>query len=180
MESDFENWYALSTQSGRETRIKEEIENLTKNRYDLYLPRRELFYRFKGVYQKVVRPLFPGYIFIHREIEAILVVLRNSHLNDRLHPVLFDNEFAAIGGHEMELLMKLTGPTGLMKASQAIVDKDRTVVINGGPLKDIAGKVLYIDKRKRKAMLEIELLNRSIRVAVGLEVVDPKRTTVNA
>ncbi len=172
MEVDFENWYVLSTQSGKELKIKKDIENLTNSRYNLYVPCRELFYRFKGVYQKVVRPLFPGYIFIHREIESIQTIIQNSHLKDQLNPLLFDRRFAMVKKPEMALLLKIAGPAGLIKTSIATLCKDQTVVIESGPLKDLAGRILYIDKRKRKAMIQVELLDRSMRVAVGLEVVN--------
>ena len=168
---DFGHWYVLSIQSGREMKVKEEIGNLTSNRYHLFIPRRELFHRFNGVYQKVIRPLFPGYLFIYKKIEALLTDLQSSHLNGRIHPVMFDRKFAMVRESEMALLMKITGPTGLVKISQASLCKDRRVVINSGPLKDLSGSILSINKRKRKAVLQVELLNRMVRVTVGLEVV---------
>jgi transcriptional antiterminator NusG len=169
---DFANWYVLSTRSGKETEIEKEIGNLTNHQYTLFVPRRELFHSFNGVQRKVIRPLFPGYIFVYKEIEAILKILRNSPLNGRLHPILFDHTLATVRETEMELLMKITGPTGLVKTSQGILFKDHTVVINSGPLKDLSGSILYINKRKRKAMLQVQLLNRCVRVAVGVEVLN--------
>jgi transcriptional antiterminator NusG len=170
---DFANWYVLSTTSGKETKIEREIGNLTNNQYTLFVPRRELFHSFKGIHRKVIRPLFPGYIFVYKEILAILKILRNSPLDGRLHPLLFGHALAMVRETEMELLMKITGPTGLVKTSQAILCKDRTVVINSGPLKDLPGSILYINKRKRKAVLQVELLNQCMRVAVGVEVLNP-------
>lgn len=169
---DFGNWYVISIRTGCEMKVKEEITNLTSNQYHLFVPRRELFHRFNGTYHKVVRPMFPGYLFIHKQIEALLTDLRNSHLDGRIHPVMFDRTFAMVREPEMALLMKITGPAGLVKASKVISDENRTIIIKSGPLKDITGRILYINRKKRKARIQISLLNRSIQVTVGLEILN--------
>lgn len=170
---DFANWYVMSIRSGREMIVKAEIADLTGNQYHLFVPSRELFHRFGGTYQKVVRPMFPGYLFIYKEVEALLTDLRHSHLDGRLHPVMFDHTFAMVREPEMALLMKVTGPEGVVKVSKVISDENRTVIIKSGPLKDITGRILYINRKKRKAMLHVELMDRSVRVAVGVEVLEP-------
>lgn len=169
---DFGNWYVISIKTGSEMKVKEEIANLTSNQYHLFVPRRELFHRFNGTYHKVVRPMFPGYLFIYKQIEALLKDLRNSHLDGRIHPVMFDRTFAMVREPEMALLMEITGPTGLVKVSKVISDENRTAIIKSGPLKNIAGRIVYINQKKRKARIQISLLNRSIQVTVGLEILN--------
>jgi transcription antitermination factor NusG len=172
-EIDFANWYVMSIRSGCEMKVKAQIADLTSNQYQLFVPCRELFHRFGGTYQKVVRPMFPGYLFIHKHVESLLIDLRHSHLKGRIRPVIFDHTFAMVRETEMALLMKITGPEGVAKASKVISDENRIVIIKSGPLKDIKGRILYINRKKRKAMLHVELMNRIVRVAVGVEMVEP-------
>jgi transcription termination/antitermination protein NusG len=172
-EIDYANWHVISIRSGREMRVKAEIANLTSNQYHLFVPRRELFHRFNGTYQKVIRPLFPGYLFIYKRIESLLTDLRHSHLDGRVRPVMFDRRFAMVREPEMAFLMKITGPEGVVKASKIISNNNRTITIKNGPLKDMTGRILYINRKKRKAMLHVELMDRSVRVAVGVETVQP-------
>lgn len=170
-EFDFANWYVMSIRSGCEMRVKAEIAALSSNQYNLFVPCRELFHRFGGTYQKVVRPMFPGYLFIYKEVESLLTDLRHSHLDGRLHPVMFDDTFAMVREPEMALLMKITGPEGVVKVSKVISDENRTIIIKSGPLKDVTGRILYINQKKRKAMLLVKLLDKSVRVAVGIEMI---------
>ena len=171
MEIDFANWYVMSIRSGCEMKVKAEIADLTSNQYKLFVPCRELFHRFGGTYQKVVRPMFSGYLFIYKEVESLLTNLRHSHLDGRLQPVIFDHTFAMVREPEMALLMKITDSKGIVKSSKVISNENRTVIIKSGPLKYISGRILYINMKKRKAMLHVELMDRSVRVAVGVEVI---------
>lgn len=173
-EIDFANWYVMSIRSGREMKVKAQIADLTSNQYHLFVPCRELFHRFNGTYHKVVRPMFPGYIFIYKQVESLLTDLRHSHLDGRLHPVMFDHTFAMVREPEMALLMKITDPEGVVKSSEVIADENRRAIIKSGPLKDITGRILFINRKKRKAMLRIEMLDESVRVAVGIEMIRPE------
>lgn len=40
-----------------------------------------------------------------------------------------------------------------------------------GPMKDYQGKIVHIDRHKRKAVLEVEFFGRRTEVTVGLEIV---------
>lgn len=168
---DFANWYVMSTKSGREMKAKAEIADLTSNQYNLFVPCRELFHRFGGTYRKILRPMFPGYLFIYKHVESLLTDLRHSHLKGHVRPVIFDHTFAMVREPEMALLMKITDPKGVVKASKVIADENRTIIIKSGPLKDVTGRILYINQKKRKAMLLVKLLDKSVRVAVGIEMI---------
>lgn len=169
-ENDYRNWYALSTISGSEQKIKKSIENLFKDRFNLYLPCRELLHTTNGRSHKVIMPMFPGYLFIYKEVEEFFSEIRHSCLNHHVHPILYGFRFVAVRAHEMEFLMKLTGPEGLVKITECVMDENEMVKIVRGPLKDLTGRILFINKRKKKAKIRIELLNRDVEVSLGFEI----------
>jgi transcriptional antiterminator NusG len=162
----------LSTYSGSEWKIKRSLEELFGDRYDLYLPCRELFHAVNGDYRRVIRPLFPGYIFIYKEIEDLLLHIRNYRIGNRLHPVRHNYAPAMVGKDEMEFLMQMTGPDGLVKISEGIINENCTVEIISGPLKNLTGRILFINKRKKKAKIRINMLNREVQLTLGLDVLN--------
>ncbi len=85
-----------------------------------------------------------------------------------------DGCYAMVQEHEMKFLMNMTGPTGLVKSSCAVLEEDDALVITSGPLKDLTGKIVYVDKRKRKAKIELSLLNKTIGVILGLEILEKR------
>lgn len=170
---DFKNWYVLSTLSGLEWKIKGSIEKLFGDRYALYLPRRELYHTFHGKRRRIVRALFPGYIFIHKRIDDFILDIRGHGIGRYLRPVCRDFVPAKVSENEMELLMKISGPDGLVPISEGILRQNRSVEIVRGPLKDLTGRILFIDTRKRKAKIRVRLLNREMQLTVGLDVLNP-------
>ncbi len=45
------------------------------------------------------------------------------------------------------------------------------IIVTDGPMKDYQGKIVHIDRHKRKAVLEVEFFGRRTEVTVGLEIV---------
>ena len=172
---DYNNWYVLFTRPGLESKLKKSIEVLVGDLVTLYLPRREIYHRIKGEFQIITKPLFPGYVFIYKEIDDLLIKIRHSPLEKRFHPVRHDNDFAMVRKDEMAFIIRLAGIDGLVKASQAMVSEDHTVTIVGGPLKNFTGKILFINRRKRKAKVVIDLLCRQLTVTLGLEMLQSKQ-----
>ncbi len=172
---DYNNWYVLSTRPGLESKLKKSIEVLVGDPVTLYLPRRELCHRIKGEFQIVTKPLFPGYVFIYKELDDLLAKTHHSPLEKHLHPVRYNNTLAMVREDEMAFIIKLAGINGLVKASQAIISEDHAVTIVDGPLKNLTGKILYINSRKRKAKIVIDVLCRQVTVTLGLEMLQSKQ-----
>jgi transcriptional antiterminator NusG len=172
---DCSNWFVLSTEPGSEYKLKESIHSFAGDTVSLYLPCRELCHRVNGHFRVVTKPIFPGYLFLYKELETLLIKSRHSSLERRLHPIRYNNTFAMVEKHEMAFLLELAGVKGLVKTSQAIVAEDNTVIIIDGPLKKFTGQILYINRRKRKARIMVEMLNRQVPVTLGLDILQPDR-----
>ncbi|MCP4119676.1 MAG: hypothetical protein GY737_30600 [Desulfobacteraceae bacterium] len=172
---DCNNWFVLSTAPGSEYKLKKAIHVFAGDLVSLYLPCRELCHRVKGNVKMVTKPIFPGYLFLYKELEALLIKSRHSPLENQLHPIRYNNAFAKVKEHEMAFLLELAGVTGLVKTSRALVSEDKTVTIIDGPLKKNTGRILYINRRKQKARIMVEMLNRQVPVTLGLEILKPDR-----
>lgn len=171
---DFNNWFVLSTMPGSECKLRRLINTLTQRQVELYLPHREIYHRLKGNFKTVTRPLFPGYIFVYKDIETLLMKCRHSFLEGQLHPVCFNKSFLKVKASEMASIIKLAGMDGVVKTSRGIVYKDKTVIITDGPLKNYTGRLVFINKRKRKVKVMVDVLNRKFAVTLGLDIVKSK------
>lgn len=172
---DCNNWYVLSTMPGIERKLKNSIKALVGDIVTVYLPRRELWYRVNGKFQIVTKPFFPGYVFVYKKLEYLLIKSRYSSLERYLHPVCYNDTFAMVEEKEMSFIIGLAGINGIVKASQATIsNNDQAITIVSGPLKNITARLLYINKRKRKARIIVDMLNKQVAVTVGLEVLQSK------
>ncbi|MGD9824695.1 hypothetical protein [Desulfobacter sp.] len=58
----------------------------------------------------------------------------------------------------------------MIELSKGIIMEDEEVQIIQGPLKQLKGRILFIDKRKNKAKVRIEFMNRLLDVSLGVEI----------
>lgn len=58
----------------------------------------------------------------------------------------------------------------VIEMSSGVIEHDR-VIVNTGPLQGLEGSIRKIDRHKRLACLEIQMLGRVKTIVVGLEIV---------
>ena len=61
------NWYLLQSRARQEF-IAE--ENLARQKYEVYLPCIKRARKIRNKWQEITEPFFPGYLFIHLDMEA--------------------------------------------------------------------------------------------------------------
>ena len=167
--TDFENWYAIQTMSGCEKRLVATLQVLLK-RIQLYLPARKVIHQIKGEQNIIELPLFPGYIFVYKSISESLDALEKANSMIAFNPVMANGKFLEANKNEMRFLFEVTGGDGVIELSKGIVMENEEVLIIEGPLKQLNGKILFIDKRKNKAKVRIKFMNRLLDVSLGLEI----------
>jgi transcriptional antiterminator NusG len=167
--TDFQNWYAIQTMSGCEKRLVATLQILLK-RIRLYLPTRKVIHQLKGEQSIVELPLFPGYIFVYKSISESLDALEKANSMIVFNPVMANGEYLEANKNEMKFLFEVTGGNGVIELSKGIVKENDKVLIIEGPLKQLKGEILFIDKRKNKAKVRIKFMNRFLDVSLGLEI----------
>lgn len=166
---DYQNWYAIQTLSGCEQKLVSTLQVLLR-KIQIYLPTRKIIHQLKGVQQVIELPLFPGYIFIYRNISESLAALDKANSRIVFKPVMANGKYLEANKNEMKFLFEVTGGDGVIELSQGIVMENEEVMIIQGPLKQLKGRILFIDKRKNKAKVRIEFMNRMLDVSLGLEI----------
>lgn len=165
-------WYAVWVPTGKEEHIRDICHRrlAEKKIYeDCFLPKYEKPWKENGVWIKKQEILFPGYLFfIAEDPMGLCMALKDIP------------EFAKVLGDD-------DGPIPLYQAEvdflQRHINRDRVfevsigeligerLVITDGPLVDLEGKVVHVDRHKRQAVLEVELMGRAVKMRVGLEIV---------
>lgn len=166
---DYQNWYAIQTMSGCEKKLVSILQMLLKE-IQLYLPTRKVIHQLKGVQNIMELPLFPGYLFVYKSISESLDALDKANSSMVFKPVMANGKFLEANKNEMKFLFEVTGGDGVIELSKGVVMENEEVMIIEGPLRQLKGKILFIDKRKNKAKVRIEFMNRLLDVSLGLEI----------
>lgn len=168
--TDYHNWYAIQTTTGYEKKLASTLSVLLTE-IQLYLPSRKVIHKLKGIQHVKELPLFPGYLFIYKEIAESLKALDKAESRLIAMPVKANGKYLEANEEEMKFLFTIAGEDGVIELSKGMITEGQEIQIINGPLKQLKGRILFIDKRKNKAKVRIELMNRLIDVSLGLEII---------
>ena len=79
-------------------------------------------------------------------------------------------EFIPLTQEEVGFLKNMVNEAYIAEMSKGYIIGDVVTVISG-PMKEMKGKIKFIDRHKRLAVIEIEMFGRKTEVRLGLEIV---------
>ena len=125
----------------------------------------------KGKWQDVPASLFPGYVFVVSEKPVSLNTL--CRIPDVIRPLTYgsDDKEGYLFGQDRALALWLIQQNGLVGYLD-IVKEGNQIRIIGGLMKGIKGQVIRIDRRKRLAHVELEVLGSVHSVWFGINLLE--------
>jgi len=167
-------WYVVQVRSGTEDRIVSQCQNVIDAGVleRCFVPYYEERKKYHGTWHTEKKILFPGYVFmvssqltaLHKSLQGVIGMTRLLGTG---------NEIVPLREEEIGLLQKMGVGEMPMKVSEGMIEND-TVVITEGPLTGMEGHIRRIDRHKRKAWLDIDMLGRTMRIEAGLEIIEKK------
>ena len=158
------DWYVVRTQTLAESRAAMHLSN---QGFEAYVPRYRKERRHARKVETVLRPLFPGYLFVKidqenqqwRSINGTIGVIALVQLGTELVPI----NAAIIAG-----LKEREDETGMVSLATPGLQKGDCVLVNEGPFAELTGILEETDDKKR-AILLLDLMGRKVRVTARLE-----------
>lgn len=167
-------FFVLQVRTGGEQRYCRQAEKLlTPERGKLYWPRRSLRVRRAGAWRETVAPIFPGYLFLRaEELErGLFQELRGLPGFTRF---LRDNSSVEpLGERDLALLQNFLSFGEVVQPSRVRFDAERRIRVIDGPLKSLEGRIVRVDRRKRRARVRLELYENSFLIDFGFEDLAP-------
>lgn len=153
-----------------ETQLKRHV---LEDDEDVYTPVIERFQRVHGLNKIKKVPMFPGYLFLHTSKPGDLYERISSSTGKYIFKYC---QVLKTGGYlspltdaEAENISVLCGKNHVISMSEGYITGDKLKII-AGPLKDMEGKIVKIDRHKRCALIEIDFLGGIRKLKVGLEI----------
>ncbi len=116
--------------------------------------------------------LFPGYVFlVSDDPEALFLKLKCVQGMTKM--LGYGQEIVPLYPEEEEFLKKLGGEKQVVEYSMGIMENDQ-ILVTSGPLQGMEGCIKRVDRHKRMAWLEIEMMGRLVEAKVGLEIVEKR------
>jgi transcription termination/antitermination protein NusG len=138
----------------------------------LYWPRRSLTIRRAGVKKDSLAPIFPSYLFLQGdEIDwENYWILRKTPGFIRFLP---SNETPRpLSDRDQELLCHFLSFGEIVKKSLVYFDENNRIRVVSGPLTGLEGRIVKVDRRKRRAKLYLDMYGESYTVDLGFDTLE--------
>jgi len=162
--------YCIYCKNGSEQKI---IHLINENSLEItaLVPTRVVSEKVRGKWTQKEKSLLPGYIFLYAESEEEL--LRSPRLKDMYKVLEYDSGIRTLTGPDYDYAMWLYNYHGKIAASEVFQDGDE-IRIMSGPLLSFKGKIIKIEKRKKRALVEFEFEGNKQKISVGVEFMAKK------
>lgn len=162
-----------------DTRYIEQVRNAIKENVlvdgeEVFMPVTERIRKIEGKWQRILVPMFFGYLFITSEQPTELYGRLHKSLGKTIFKyvkLIRDNEYIIpLSKEDEKIVTELSDENHIIKASLGYIKGDKLIVTDG-PLRGREGEVVKINRHKRIAVLAIDFLGEKRNITVGLEVV---------
>jgi len=166
--------YLIQVASGKEETYIKHVKNLAGSQpgFQLVVPKRQLTIRKLGKEQQVIKPIFPGYIFLVSDcIEPESRTLLRSIPGFMRYMKNDKGELIPLSDNDRQLVIQLTSTGETTNRSVVSFDKNHKVIPISGPLKDCEGKIIKVDRRKRRVKVKFLLNDKTFLIDFEYEEV---------
>jgi transcriptional antiterminator NusG len=178
---EFRHWYAFCVLTGREDRVKAELERelaeLPDIEFSILVPKRELVERRCGENHTVLKIMFPGYVIVGTEqiYRFADIAKQNSSV---LYALSEDSEFLEIYLHEISPLIYMLDDNDVIGVSEVEFGENSRIRVLAGPLKGLDGWIVKTDIRRGRVKVKFAWTNIRREIWLGVRAVENADNTL--
>ena len=173
------NYFVVQVKTGEEEkyiRSAKKAVSLSDSSVRIIWPRRRLGLRKKGKTKDHLAPIFPGYVFLETESLSpdVYWALRRSIGFYRF--LRNNHDVQALSEEDRDLLVHFLKLGEVVEKSTVYFDENNKIRVSEGALKDLVGRIVKVDSRKKRAKVRLSLYENSFLVDFGFEVMELVKT----
>lgn len=170
-------YFVIQVQTGKENKTIKEMEERISDyfRYEVFTPKYTMLKKYKGEWKEIIKPYFPGYIFVETEdpkelFKQLSYVPSFTKLLGR--EGLTDN-FLSLNEQETRTLDILCSKhqDRVTKLSSVVIKEGMKIQVLSGPLLGQESYIKKINLHKRTVTIPISIAGRSADIQVGIDIV---------
>ena len=159
-------WYVIQVISGKEENICTQLRRYGIECFVLYCEKKK---RYKKEWHVLEERLFPGYIFVNT-LDVGNVVEKCRLVEGFSKLVRGGEEIIPLPEEERSFFQEISGGEHIVKMSSGI-SKDGKIKVSSGPLQGKESSIVYANRHKRIARMDIKWMGKKIKIEVGLEII---------
>lgn len=164
--------YCLYCKSGSEQTVADRLNALGSDLVAI-APRRIVQEKRKNQWERRDLALLPGYVFLFCEDEATLPF--RLKVTDMYRLLQYETGLKELLHEDREYALWIYRNHGNIAPSRILADGD-TIKVVEGPLMESSGKIVRIDRHKRRALVEFDFDGQKRTISLAAECISPLET----
>jgi transcriptional antiterminator NusG len=160
--------YVIQVKTGGEEKFLKHVSS-HGGEVEILWPRRRLRIRRRGGWLNTLAPIFPGYLFVRtaqiepelywrlRRTPGFFRFLKDNHHIEPLSP------------RDLHIVRHFLSFGEIVDKSVVTFDQHQRIRVISGPLKEMEGRIVKVDRRKGRAKVRLELYANSFTIDFGFE-----------
>lgn len=144
----------------------------------MVFPRRKMEHLKAGKRVEAEVALFPGYVFLRSDngLDPGLYA-RIKALPGFTHFLKQGKEISEVRGKDLDLLSHFLRFGEVTPTSQVVFDENQRIRVLSGPMEGLEGQIVHVDRRKRRAKIQLDFDHGIFTVTLGFELMTEATTT---
>lgn len=170
MEYSLNNWYVIQTIVNKEKKVIKKVEKLKIEDLQTLLPLRKLCIKKQGRFSWDMQSLFPGYFFLNKKLQSA-DIKKLCRLDGVVRILASSKNPVPVPENDMKLVLSMMDSEGHIPESRVFYENDRAV-IKAGPLMNMEGRIVAVDKRKKRITIRLPFFNTYKDVQFSFELIE--------
>jgi len=173
------NYFVIQVKTRGETKYIKIAKTLFKSRNlpeevtgRLLWPRRKITIRKRGKSVETLAPIYPGYIFLEAEDISTEVYWLLKRVVGFYRFLKNNQEIEPLGENDKRILLHFLSFGDVVEKSLVTFDENQKIQVVNGPMKGLEGRIVKVDKRKKRAKIMLSLYENAFLVDFGFDVLE--------
>lgn len=170
-------FYVLHVLTGEESRFLQrarqrlERHEQEASHFNLWWPRRVLRERARGRTRTVTASLFPGYLVLEHDSISDRTVTAMREVTGFVRFLRSNDDIVPLGGNDLALIRHFLSFGEIVRPSKVAFDENNRIVVHSGPLQGLEGRIVKVDRRKRRAKVKLDLYDNPFLIDLAFDLI---------
>ncbi|MCE1207223.1 MAG: KOW motif-containing protein [Spirochaetia bacterium] len=171
------NFFAIQVVSGHEA-VYKELFSINRPDVTMYHIVKKNVSRRRGKPVTIQSSVFPGYLFFQHPDEhlspELIQAIRKTKYFLRILPAT-DN-IQPLCQRDTDIIRQFLSCGPVIGDSRVVFDENNKIKVIDGPLAGHEGKIVKVNKRKRRATILLDICNSQMTIVLGFEILEAIET----
>ena len=134
--------------------------------------RRSLRIRKRGEWIETLAPIFPGYLFVEAQEISRELLLRVRRIPGVFRFLQNNENIVPLSQDDVQLISHFLSFGQVVEKSVVYFDAGKRIRVVSGPLKELEGKIIKVDRRKGRAKVKLDMFEHAFLIDFGFEALE--------